>query len=154
MKKLVLALLPVLLSVVNAFADPILIKNFTIKENPFGKDEIAVVATDTAGVIQENVNGTFKFTINGFDEDLNFEKWNGLLPAKAGKIELYIFAAYERRRFEQYFILCISPGYQVNAHTYQLDSVDCDTMPVDTVRLPVQKIYHHSGHPVLHLPVF
>jgi hypothetical protein len=76
MKKYLLLLSVVLLSAISASADPVLIKNFTIKENPFGKDELAVVATDSAGVIQENVKGTFKFTINGFDEDLNFD--NGM----------------------------------------------------------------------------
>lgn len=54
-------------------AEGILIKNFVVKDNPFGTNEVAVVATDTAGVIQENVNGDFLFTVNGFQETLRFE---------------------------------------------------------------------------------
>jgi len=68
-----------------AYADTILIKNFTIKENPFAKDEVAVIATDTAGVTQENVNGLFKFTINGFDADLTFENGTAFYHHKLDK---------------------------------------------------------------------
>lgn len=68
-----------------AYANTILIKNFTIKENPFAKNEVAVVATDTAGVIQENINGIFKFTINGFDENLTFENGTAFYHHKLDK---------------------------------------------------------------------
>jgi hypothetical protein len=78
-------LLAVVLGTLSAFADPVLIKNFTIKENPFAKDELAVVATDTAGVIQEGVNGTFKFSINGFDEDLDFKNGTAFYRRKLDK---------------------------------------------------------------------
>ncbi|SDE40841.1 hypothetical protein SAMN05216464_10628 [Mucilaginibacter pineti] len=57
-----------------AFADAIAINHFVIKENPFAVDQVAVVATDTAGVTQENVNGLFTFVMNGFDYQLKFEK--------------------------------------------------------------------------------
>ena len=56
------------------FAKSIAINHFVIKENPFAVDEVAVVATDTAGVIQEDVNGIFTFVMNGFQEQLKFEK--------------------------------------------------------------------------------
>jgi len=85
MKKYFILLAIVLLGPVAAFADAILIKNFAIKENPFGKDEVAIIATDTAGVIQENVNGVFKFTINGFDEALNFENGTAFYHHKLDK---------------------------------------------------------------------
>ncbi|WP_448698006.1 hypothetical protein ACFGVR_14390 [Mucilaginibacter sp. AW1-3] len=68
-----------------AHADVILIRNFTVKENPFAKNEVAVVATDTAGVIQENVDGVFKFTINGFDEDLSFANGTAFYHHKLDK---------------------------------------------------------------------
>ena len=57
-----------------AFADTISINHFVIKENPFAKDEIAVVATDSLNNISENVSGVFNFTMNGFQEELNFDK--------------------------------------------------------------------------------
>jgi hypothetical protein len=85
MKKMLFVLLVTLLSSAVAFADPVLIKNFTVKENPFGKDELAVVATDTAGVIQEGINGTFKFSINGFDEDLDFKNGTAFYRRKLEK---------------------------------------------------------------------
>ncbi|WP_419701011.1 hypothetical protein [Mucilaginibacter sp. NFX135] len=56
------------------FAKSIAINHFVVKENPFAVDEVAVVATDTAGVIQEDVNGVFTFVMNGFQEQLKFEK--------------------------------------------------------------------------------
>ncbi len=74
MKKWLLFAFIVMTAPVLAFADPILIKQFVIKENPFSKDELAIVATDTTGTPTEDVDGIFKFTINGFDENLSFEK--------------------------------------------------------------------------------
>eukprot|EP01037_Dinobryon_pediforme_P008343 gene8343-8429_t len=50
------------------------INHFVVKENPFAKNEVAVVATDTSGNIRESVNGVFNFTMNGFQEELNFDK--------------------------------------------------------------------------------
>jgi hypothetical protein len=74
MKKLLLIFCLVTAAHGFAFADKIAINNFVIKENPFAVDEVAVVATDTAGVIQENVNGVFTFVMNGFTEELKFDK--------------------------------------------------------------------------------
>ncbi len=58
------------------FADTITvaINHFVIKENPFAKNEVAIIATDTAGNVRENVNGTFSFTVNGFQDTLHFDK--------------------------------------------------------------------------------
>jgi hypothetical protein len=55
-----------------AFADNIAINHFEIRENPYAVDEISVVATDTLHNVQENVNGQFLFTINGFEDTLKF----------------------------------------------------------------------------------
>ena len=55
-------------------ADTVTINHFIIKENPFARDEIAVLATDTANNILEKVSGVFDFTINGFQEQLKFDK--------------------------------------------------------------------------------
>ncbi len=52
------------------------INQFILKENPFAKNEVAVVACDTAGNTLENINGLFNFTVNGFSEELNFQ--NGI----------------------------------------------------------------------------
>jgi opacity protein-like surface antigen len=90
MKKLLLACLLLVTSSL-AFADTIAINHFIIKENPFAKDEIAVIATDTANNIQENINGIFTFTLNGFTEQLTFDKGTAFYRHKLEKSSfLYI----------------------------------------------------------------
>ena len=68
MRKLLLVICLVITSADFAVADTVTISHFVVKENPFAKDEIAVVATDTANNILQNVNGIFTFTMNGFEE--------------------------------------------------------------------------------------
>lgn len=76
MKKVFLIFYLMTVSAVFAFADTITvaINHFVIKENPFAKDEIAIVATDSLNNIQENVNGTFEFSVNGLEDTLHFDK--------------------------------------------------------------------------------
>jgi hypothetical protein len=74
MKKFLLTICIIIISAGVAMADKVSINHFVIKENPFAKDEIAVLATDTANNILENVTGIFDFTINGFQENLKFDK--------------------------------------------------------------------------------
>jgi len=85
MKKFLLIAHLTILSAGFAFADTVTIKNFEIKENPFAKDEIAIVATDTAHNILENVNGKFTFSVNGFAEQLKFEKGTAFYRHKLDK---------------------------------------------------------------------
>ncbi len=58
---------------------------FILKENPFAKDEVAVVACDSAGNTQENINGLFSFTVNGFHEELKFENGTAFYHHKLEK---------------------------------------------------------------------
>jgi hypothetical protein len=76
MKKIFLFFCLTLMSSVFTFADTVTValNHFVVKENPFAADEVAIVATDTAGNIRENVSGVFNFTLNGFQEELNFDK--------------------------------------------------------------------------------
>ncbi len=74
MRKSFLVICLIFLSAGFAFADRVSIDHFAVRENPFAKDEIAIVATDTASNILEHVNGRFSFTVNGFQEVLKFEK--------------------------------------------------------------------------------
>ena len=74
MKKITLLASLILISVSCVLADTITINHFVVKDNPFAKDEVAIVAVDTANNVRENVNGTFHFTINGFADTLKFEK--------------------------------------------------------------------------------
>ena len=74
MKKILLAFCLIMSSASFVFADSIEISHFAIKENPFGKNEVAILATDSLNRILESVSGTFDFTINGFEDSLKFEK--------------------------------------------------------------------------------
>jgi uncharacterized protein YxeA len=85
MKKILLALLLFVFCSGVALADTVSIKQFTIKENPFAQQEIAIVATDTAGTIQEKVNGKFAFTINGFENELAFQSGTAFYRHKVQK---------------------------------------------------------------------
>ena len=48
------------------------IDNFMIKESLTANGKIAIIAVDSGDVAQDYINGTFKFTINGFEQSLNF----------------------------------------------------------------------------------
>lgn len=85
MKKLLLSICIIIFSVGFTFADTVTIKHFEVKGNPFAKDEIAIVATDTAHNILENVNGKFTFSVNGFTEQLRFEKGTAFYHHKLDK---------------------------------------------------------------------
>src|ERR1700744_781364 len=84
MKKL-LIIICLMLSAGFTMADTVTINHFVIKENPFAKNEIAVVAVDTANNVLENVNGVFSFTVNGFDDPLTFDKGTAFYRHKLDK---------------------------------------------------------------------
>jgi hypothetical protein len=84
MKKLQLILCFIITPAAFVFADTVnvAINHFIIKENPFAKDEVAVVATDSLGNTLEHVNGTFNFTVNGFEDTLRFDNGVAFYSAK------------------------------------------------------------------------
>jgi hypothetical protein len=96
MKKLFLIFCLILVSAGFALADTVTvaINHFVIKENPFAKDEVAIVATDTLGNIRENVNGVFNFTLNGFQEELTFDKGTAFYRHKIGK-STFLYAKHQ-----------------------------------------------------------
>src|SRR4051794_29888352 len=94
MKRLLLFFCLVVASATFAFADTIAIKHFAVKENPFARGEVAVVATDTAGIIQENINGVFTFTMNGFEEQLTFDKGTAFYRHKIDK-STFLYARHQ-----------------------------------------------------------
>jgi hypothetical protein len=85
MKKLFIIIYFIITSAGFAMADTVTINHFVIKENPFAKNEIAVVATDTANNVLEKVNGIFSFTVNGFDDPLTFDKGTAFYRHKLEK---------------------------------------------------------------------
>ncbi len=76
MKKLSLIFCFILASAAFSYAETatIAINHFVVKENPFAKDEVVIVATDSLGYTLESVNGMFSFSVNGLDDTLKFEK--------------------------------------------------------------------------------
>ena len=72
-----------------ALADTVSINHFVVKENPFADSEVALVATDSLGNIQENVGGVFAFTINGFQEQMTFEKGTAFYRHKLDKSSFF-----------------------------------------------------------------
>jgi hypothetical protein len=85
MKKILFVMLLMMGAGSFAFADTVTIKQFVIKENPFADSEVAIVAVDTAGNVQEKVEGMFAFTINGFQEQMRFEKGTAFYRHKLDK---------------------------------------------------------------------
>ena len=77
-----------------SFADSVSISHFMVKANPFAKNEIAIVATDTANNINENVSGTFTFTVNGFDHQLLFDKGTAFYHHKLEK-STFLYVKHE-----------------------------------------------------------
>ena len=93
MKKIFLVFCLVAVSAGFTFADTIAINHFVVKENPFAKNEVAIVATDSLGSIQENVNGVFNFTINGFQDTLKFDKGTAFYRHKIER-STFLFAKH------------------------------------------------------------
>ena len=94
MKRIFFAFVLIIAATGFTFADTIAINHFVIKENPFAKDEVAVIAVDTAGTIQENVNGVFTFSLNGFTEQLKFDKGTAFYRRKIEKSS-FVYARHE-----------------------------------------------------------
>jgi hypothetical protein len=97
MSRIIKVLFPLLLCISCAFADKMTIKNFVLKDNPFGTNEVAIVAVDTAGLPQEKINGDFLFTINGFQETLKFENGTAFYHHKLTKSS-FIFVKHENEQ--------------------------------------------------------
>ncbi len=76
------------------FAGDIAINHFVIKENPFAKDEVAIIATDSLGNIRENVNGMFSFTINGLEDTMRFEKGTAIYRHKIAR-STFLYARHQ-----------------------------------------------------------
>ncbi len=50
------------------------IDNFVVKENLTSNGKIAIIAVDSAENADESINGTFKFSINSFEQSLSFHQ--------------------------------------------------------------------------------
>ena len=94
MKKLLLFFCLTITSVSFALADNVAIRHFIVKENPFAKDELAIVAVDTTNNVLENVNGVFNFSLNGFQEELSFDKGTAFYRHKIAR-STFLYAKHQ-----------------------------------------------------------
>jgi hypothetical protein len=87
MKRLLLSFCFMMVYTGFSYADTVTvaINHFVIKENPFAKDEVAIIATDSLGAIRENVNGMFNFSVNGLDDTLSFDRGTAFYRHKVQK---------------------------------------------------------------------
>ncbi|SMG19710.1 hypothetical protein [Sphingobacterium psychroaquaticum] len=72
MKKIFSSLLIILTTLCLAQAKPQYITNFTVKENLTQNGKLAIIAVDSLDKPMENINGTFVFNLNGFQQELAF----------------------------------------------------------------------------------
>lgn len=57
---------------------PQYIDNFIVKENLTANGKVAIIAVDSSEIANEAINGTFKFSINGFEQTLSFHQGVGV----------------------------------------------------------------------------
>lgn len=108
MKKLTL-LFCLIISSCFAFADTVSINNFEIKENPYGQNQVSVVATDTSHNTQQNVNGDFVFTINGFEDTLKFTSGVAFYKHKIDRSTFLYARHVMKAALTHHFIMCTKP---------------------------------------------
>lgn len=62
------------------FAQKADINNFIVKESLLKNSKLAIIAADSLDNPQENINGTYTFTVSGFTQTLNFHGGVAILP--------------------------------------------------------------------------
>jgi len=73
MKRLIILAFSILCTLhLNAQSSTQRIDDFMIKENLTANGKIAIIAIDSLEKAEDHINGIFKFTINGFEQTLNF----------------------------------------------------------------------------------
>lgn len=72
------------------------IRSFQVKENLIKNDKLAIIATDSAGNPQEQINGTFQFVINGFQQEIKFNDGVGVAPQAVGS-SAFVFIKHQNQ---------------------------------------------------------
>ena len=72
------------------------IDNFTIKENLTSNGKVAIIVVDSADVANDKINGTFKFTINGFEQTIAFHDGVGV-PSHAIENSTFVFFKHKNQ---------------------------------------------------------
>lgn len=76
------------------------IKNFIVKENLFKNNQLAIIAANQDEKPLENLNGTFKFSINGFEQELKFNNGAAVIPQPISK-STFIYIRHENESGNQ-----------------------------------------------------
>ncbi len=61
------------------------INNFLVKENLLKNNKLAIIAADSLNVPNENINGTYTFSVSGFTQILKFNDGIAVLPLPIDK---------------------------------------------------------------------
>ncbi|MBC7914497.1 MAG: hypothetical protein H7Y07_10290 [Pyrinomonadaceae bacterium] len=72
-------------------AQQVSINNFIIKEHLLKNNKLAVIAADSLDNPKEMINGTFLFSINGFEQQLKFNDGIAVTPQPIGKSAFIYF---------------------------------------------------------------
>src|SRR5690606_5422193 len=82
------------------------IDNFLVKENLTANGKIAIIAVDSLERSDESINGKFKFTINGFEQSLDFH--NGVAvhadPIESTTVVYFKHKNHEKTTNKLYFL--------------------------------------------------
>lgn len=70
------------------------ITDFEVRENLLKNGKLAVIAVDAEGTPQEQINGVYQFSMNGFQQELRFHDGVGIAPQP---IESSIFVFIKHR---------------------------------------------------------
>jgi len=62
------------------FAQTSAINNFLVKENLLKNNKLAIIAADSLDNPNENINGTYTFSVSGFTQSLKFNDGIAVLP--------------------------------------------------------------------------
>ncbi|MCX2496117.1 hypothetical protein OQX63_21655 [Pedobacter sp. PF22-3] len=84
MKRIVL-LLTLCLTGLFGFAQTASINNFLVKENLLKNSKLAIIAADSLNNPNENINGTYTFSVSGFTQVLKFNDGIAVLPLPIDK---------------------------------------------------------------------
>ncbi|WP_421942833.1 hypothetical protein [Pedobacter sp.] len=68
------------LTSVFGFAQTPAINNFLVKENLLKNNKLAIIAADSLDNPNENINGTYTFSVSGFTQSLKFNDGIAVLP--------------------------------------------------------------------------
>ncbi|MCX2575460.1 hypothetical protein [Pedobacter sandarakinus] len=84
MKRIFLLLTCCLISLIG-YAQNAAINNFLVKENLLKNNKLAIIAADSLNVPNENINGSYTFSVSGFTQVLKFNDGIAVLPLPIAK---------------------------------------------------------------------